>query len=153
MLAVESRNADSLVNNGYESSPDKMKDEMDFEETKESYTLSFDVPGINKKDLGIVLKGATLYVSGERKQRPCGTFKRSIPLPSDVDRENMSFIVENGVFSIVLQRIREKEKEKVPDFQTPQIINKMAKAYKAWWKQYYEDNRAYAERLERYDFD
>ena len=84
---------------------------------KNSYILRVDLPGMEKDELDLKIKDGILIISGIRKndykretensyimQRSFGSFSRSIGLPSDVDTENISASMENGVLNVTIKK-------------------------------------------------
>lgn len=81
----------------------------------ESFVVSAEIPGIKTDDLDIKFEGDTLSLKGERKphdigenssyhrrERPSGTFQRSLTLPSSVDPEKVKATYKDGVLTVVL---------------------------------------------------
>ncbi|MEO5971016.1 MAG: Hsp20/alpha crystallin family protein [Bdellovibrionia bacterium] len=89
----------------------------DVEETDSHFLVSFDLPGINKKDVNIELRDNQLIVSGERKEehkvekrnrmsteRFYGTFQRAFTLPSTVDADKVEAQYEDGVLRVAIPK-------------------------------------------------
>ena len=89
----------------------------DIEETDTHFLMTFDMPGISKKDVRIELRDNQLLVSGERQEqhrseknsrvnteRFHGTFVRSFTLPSNVDPEKVEAHYEDGVLRIAVPK-------------------------------------------------
>ena len=99
---------------------------VDVREEKDAYTLEMDLPGKTEKDINIELDRNVLTISScvksEReekkeqkaeakeaekyliKERTCSKFSRSFTLPEDVDFENLTAKVINGVLSVTMPR-------------------------------------------------
>ena len=99
---------------------------VDVKEDDKAYTLEMDVPGKTEKDINIELNRNVLTISSEiksekeekkeakeeaknadkylLKERSYSKFSRSWTLPDDVDAENISAKVTNGVLSVVMPR-------------------------------------------------
>ena len=88
-----------------------------FKEKDNSFVLSADIPGLNKKDIKINVANGRLSISGERtfetdqendnyhyQERRFGTFDRSFNLPETVDEDNISASFKNGILSIQLPK-------------------------------------------------
>ena len=99
---------------------------MDIKETKESYKLFIDLPGVDKKDIDIKVKGNELQITAKResvkkdedsekfltKERKGGSFQRIISLPDDADRKAISAENRNGVLELTIHKLPESiEKE------------------------------------------
>ena len=78
--------------------------------------LVAEVPGINRSDLEIQVKGRTIRLSGSksvqypenasvhRRERLQGRFDRSITLPIEVDQDGITAECRNGVLILTLPR-------------------------------------------------
>ncbi len=89
---------------------------VDIIEEDDAIRVDVEAPGMNPEDLSVSVSGDYLIVRGDKKQetRECvgvhrsercyGAFRRSIPLPVDVDRDKVDAIFKNGVLSIVLPK-------------------------------------------------
>lgn len=91
---------------------------MDVKESKDSYELIVDVPGVETKDIHLSLKDSTLTISVEREsskkdegenfrriERSSGVVTRSISLPEDVDVEKIEAENKNGVLKVVISKL------------------------------------------------
>ena len=90
---------------------------IDFTETDDSYQLSADLPGVEEKDLDVAVDGDMLTIRAEHSQkeekkekdyhimeRRSGSYQRAIPLPADIDPENIKAKFKNGVLSLSLPK-------------------------------------------------
>ncbi|MBQ0050700.1 MAG: Hsp20/alpha crystallin family protein [Treponema sp.] len=97
---------------------------VDVKENEAAYTLEMDLPGKTEKDLKIELNKNVLTISSEEetkteesseaekkeeckwliRERSCTKFSRSFSLPEDVDGEQLSATVKNGVLSVIMPR-------------------------------------------------
>jgi len=90
----------------------------------DAFILTMDLPGVNKKDIGIHLDADVLTVKGSRKmdkdrkeddyiriEAPYGSFERSFYVPATVDPARIEAKLENGVLQIVLP-VKEETKPK-----------------------------------------
>ena len=93
----------------------------DIREDEKSYIINMDVPGLTKEDLNVSLDKHFLSISGEKKseneesdrkyhlvERNYGSFKRSFRLPEDIDANQISAKVENGILSVSIEKAEEK---------------------------------------------
>ena len=90
----------------------------DLKETKDTVNFSFEVPGVNKKDLELTIQDLKLYLkagreaekteSGEnyiKMERFSGSSYRSIALPSTIDvHKDISAKLENGILSVKMHK-------------------------------------------------
>lgn len=86
--------------------------------TDKEYTVTAEIPGMSEKDIRIdLLDEGALRIRGEKKQEHSdksvdmhrtessyGFFERVLPLPQDVDLEDVSASCENGLLTITLAR-------------------------------------------------
>jgi len=90
---------------------------VDVSETDEQVVVHVDLPGIDPEKVEILLTGNMLTVKGDspaeplakgetrhRRERPTGTFSRSIPLPAAVDAEKVSAQSRSGVLTVTLAK-------------------------------------------------
>ena len=93
---------------------------VDVYETKDSYIVSADLPGIKKEDIEIDLKDKTLSVRGEKKyeaksdkdnyvrvERQYGKFLRRFSLSDNVDTAKIKAIYKDGVLEIKIPKREE----------------------------------------------
>jgi HSP20 family protein len=85
--------------------------------------LVTEVPGINKADLDVQVKGRTLRISGtksvnypeqaslHRRERLAGRFDRAVTLPMTIDAEGVSAECQDGILVLLLPRA-EQDKPK-----------------------------------------
>jgi len=82
----------------------------------DDYLLIAEVPGINKSEINLQVKGNTIRLSGikavnygekasiHRRERPAGRFDRSITLPVEIDPEGMKAECRDGILALSLPR-------------------------------------------------
>lgn len=93
---------------------------VDIHETRDSYLLMAEVPGVKQEDIQVSIEGDTLTLKGERKretevredqyhriERSYGRFERSILLPSGVDADGVKATYRDGVLEIQLPKKEE----------------------------------------------
>lgn len=96
----------------------------DVTEDDDKFVLSFDLPGVDRKDVKISYKNGTLSISGERKEqkedknsryhrieRAHGKFYREFTLPTDIDEDKIDAKYKDGTLNITLPKT-EKAKPK-----------------------------------------
>ncbi|WP_264687777.1 Hsp20/alpha crystallin family protein [Wolbachia endosymbiont (group A) of Sympetrum striolatum] len=89
----------------------------DFYETKESYCLSLELPGISKESIDISISSDSLIVKGEKtcnneskdkqfyhRERYYGSFYRSIQLPVNVEQDKVSANFSDGVLHVTIPK-------------------------------------------------
>ncbi len=93
---------------------------VDVEENKKQYKLLLELPGLNKKDIKLNIKGNILTVSGEKKEikrseknrlhrneRKFGKFQRSFRVPKDVNQTKITAEFSEGVLNITMEKSEE----------------------------------------------
>lgn len=96
------------------------------EDEKGNIVVNADIPGVEKGDISITVKGNMLEISAEkreekeekeegyiRRERRYRKFYRSIPLPAEVDRDKVAAEVKDGVLTISMPRLKEAEVKKI----------------------------------------
>jgi len=88
----------------------------DIVESDDMYKIYVDLPGLEKKNIQIVLKGRILSISGERildkqegeivkrSERRRGAFSRSFVLPEEVDVSEAEAHFRRGVLKIAIPK-------------------------------------------------
>ena len=97
---------------------------VDLSENDSHYTITVEIPGVNKDDVHVELQDDLLVISGEKKsereekkdrgrylERSYGSFSRSFTLPGDADAERLEASFKDGVLKIRVPR-REAVKPK-----------------------------------------
>lgn len=99
----------------------------DISENDDSYTISFDIPGMKKEDIKIEIDSNILMISGERKrenktdkkdkiqrfEKTYGFFKRSFSLPQGIDPNGIQANYENGVLELALPKTAEAKPRRI----------------------------------------
>ncbi|MFH2047816.1 MAG: Hsp20/alpha crystallin family protein [bacterium] len=102
---------------------------VNIEETKDDVALTFELPGMEKDNIKVVVKDDVLTVSGERKVEKndeqksdgeyfirreirSGQFERSFTMPDTVNKDSINADYKNGLLVVKLQKKEEvKPKE------------------------------------------
>ena len=97
---------------------------VNIKDSKDEITLTLELPGMEKKDIRVMVKDDVLTVSGDRNFKSeekedgfvrteinTGSFSRSFTLPDTVDGEKISADYKNGMLEIKLTK-REEVKPK-----------------------------------------
>lgn len=125
------REVDRLFNDMFNVPGVRAEAEVDFaprvniSETKDDIRLTFELPGMDKEDIKVVVRDGNLTVSGERntreeqKDESCirteirtGKFSRTFTLPDTINAESISADYKNGLLEIRLGKLEEvKPKE------------------------------------------
>lgn len=106
----------------------------DVNETKDSYWVSFDMPGVKKEDIKIEVQGNELVISGERHrevkeqggettlrhERTYGKFERTFRMPTTIAADKIEAHYENGVLTVALPKKAEAVQGRTIEIQTGQ---------------------------------
>jgi len=100
---------------------------VDFSENDDAYTERVEIPGLEPKDVHVMLQDNVLTVKGEKKQeltekderfyrteRSYGAFSRSIRLPSSVDGSKVTAVFHNGVLTVTVPKGPEAKAATIP---------------------------------------
>ena len=91
----------------------------------DDFVLVAELPGVNRDDLDIQVKGNTVRLSGSkvpkypekiglhRRERPFGRFDRALTLPIEVDADRVQASYRDGVLAILLPRAERDKPRKI----------------------------------------
>jgi HSP20 family protein len=96
---------------------------MEVSETDSGLRVVAELPGMEEKDVDVILDGDVLTIRGERREavedegrrfseRWYGAFERRIPLPYKVDEDRIEASFDNGLLSVTLPRSAEAEERR-----------------------------------------
>ncbi len=88
---------------------------IDVEETDKNYRVTADLPGMDEKDVEVLLHDGMLTIRGEKKlenesqdrtfsERFYGRFERQLSFDRDVDQEAVTAAFKNGVLTVTIPR-------------------------------------------------
>jgi HSP20 family protein len=88
---------------------------IDVEETDKNYRVTADLPGMDEKDVEVLLQDGLLTIRGEKKlenesqdrtfsERFYGRFERQLSFDRDVDQEGVTAAFKNGVLTVTIPR-------------------------------------------------
>ena len=97
---------------------------IDMSEDDKAYKISAELPGLDAKDVDVLISGDTLVLKGEKRQekeekeknyyfseRAYGSFQRAFELPAGIDRDKISADFAKGVLTITLPKTPEAQKQ------------------------------------------
>jgi HSP20 family protein len=97
---------------------------MDVSETDKEFKITAELPGMDEKDIDVSVSNEVLTIKGEKKaekeekkpnyyrmERSYGAFQRSIPLPVEVEKDQVQANFKKGVLSIVIPKSEKAVKE------------------------------------------
>ena len=92
----------------------------DISEDSKSYSLSFDLPGVEKKDVDISISNDVLTVSGSRELNGShdenysrfnkiqyGEFEKSFHLPDNAEQSKVNAKMDSGVLTLTIKKSKE----------------------------------------------
>ncbi len=93
---------------------------IDVRESEKEIRVKAELPGMDEKDIEVLLDNETLTIKGEKKEEKedkgkshyhveCsyGSFQRVIPLPAGIDQKKVQAQFKNGVLNISLPKTEE----------------------------------------------
>ena len=113
----------------YEAPVGAMMPRMDVTEDEDRFRLAVELPGMDEKDVEVVLNDDVLTIKGEKRaetkqtekpytymERSYGSFRRSIPLGVEVVTDKIEATFDKGVLTIDLPKTAEAKKafKKIP---------------------------------------
>lgn len=95
---------------------------IDITEDDKAYRVTAELPGMNEKDIEVVVSGDRLTLRGEKRQerqdankhlseRSYGMFQRSFTLPEAIDRERIEAGFNNGVLTLTLPKTEQAARQ------------------------------------------
>ena len=99
---------------------------VDLSETKDSFIIKAELPGLDAKDVEVRISGNVLTLKGEKKkeeeekdehhyraERYYGSFHRTFQLPTNVKAEKIEATFEKGVLKVMLPKVEEAKKKPI----------------------------------------
>ena len=99
---------------------------VDMSETKDSFIVKAELPGLDAKDVEVSISGDVLTIKGEKKkeveekdehhyraERYYGSFQRSFQLPVGVQADKVEAAFDKGILRITLPKVEEAKKEEI----------------------------------------
>ena len=106
--------------------PDRARAPIDVRETDDAYLVEVDLPGIDPKNLELLIEGRTLTIRGQMteekeekqgnyllKERRQGQFMRAVALPAMVDVDKVTSKFENGQLTITLPKAAQNRARRI----------------------------------------
>jgi len=95
---------------------------IDVRETDKGLEVTAEIPGVDEKDIDVMLANGQLTIRGEKKferdqkeagyhmmERSYGSFARSLPLPFEVDEKAVTAAFDKGVLKVSLPKSPQAE--------------------------------------------
>ncbi len=97
---------------------------LDETEDDKAFHVKIELPGMDQEDVDITLSDGLLIIRGEKKQeeedrgkdfyrseRTFGAFRRTLPIPVDVDESKIEASFKKGVLNITLPKTEEAKRK------------------------------------------
>ena len=101
--------------------------DVDVAETADLLTVRAEVPGMEPKDIQVLLENGVLTLRGEKRQeieqkdarlyrseRHYGSFARSLRLPANIDASKVTATFKNGVLTVAMPKTAEARGRSIP---------------------------------------
>ena len=75
---------------------------LDVQQDEKSWTVTLDMPGVTREDLGINIEGSIVRI--ETRAEAKRAYKTAYELPQDIDAEASTAKLENGVLTLTLAK-------------------------------------------------
>ncbi len=96
---------------------------MDITENEKEFSVALELPGVSEKDIHLSLEKNCLTIEGEKKEeheekeegyrhieRSYGSFRRVIPLSTEIDESKVKAAFKKGVLTIKIPKSKEAKK-------------------------------------------
>lgn len=117
---------DEFFNDAVATRQGSFSPKINISENEKQFMIDVEVPGMEKKDIGVSLENRQLTISGERKieneengtryhrvETHFGSFSRSFRLPDSVDESSIDAQYSNGILSITIDKSEEQMKRQI----------------------------------------
>ncbi|KAH8554762.1 small heat shock protein [Umbelopsis sp. PMI_123] len=115
-----------LSRRGQQTDPQRIAPALDIYENDKSWQVHTELPGVKKEDIKLETHGNNLVISGDfnrsseqnennvkYQERRYGAFQRTIPLPENVDKNNIKANYNDGVLEIAIPKSAEASPKKI----------------------------------------
>ena len=83
-------------------------------EAENGYTLEVELPGVKKENVSIEMERNVLTIKGSRKRGETETtYERSFRVADQIDSDNVTAVMEDGVLRVSLNKKKESEAKKI----------------------------------------
>jgi HSP20 family protein len=110
----------------FEGSWNVFNPKVNISENDTEVVVSAELPGMDEKDVEVSVSRDMLTISGEKKEekeeedknyyrveRSYGSFRRSIPLPGEVNPDDVEATFNNGVLDVTLPKTEASQRKKI----------------------------------------
>jgi len=112
---------------GFPSMSRSFMPDLEVRETKDSYVICADLPGLTEDNLNVDVTGNRLTISGKREEeqrdegdrywayeRSFGSFTRSFVLPEGTQPEQIDARLNHGVLEVRIPKVKAEEAKRIP---------------------------------------
>lgn len=99
---------------------------LDVHEDKDQFTISLELPGVDRKDITVSIENGHLVIAGERKaetilettevhrqERYYGKFSRALALPTAVAADKVKAAYKDGILTVTLPKAEEAKPKQI----------------------------------------
>ena len=99
---------------------------VDISETDDDIIVTAEMPGMDQKDIKLMIRDNTLTIKGEKKreeekkeknyhriERSYGCFERSFTLPVNVETDKITATYKNGILNITIPKTEEEKPKEI----------------------------------------
>lgn len=99
---------------------------VDISETKDSFVVKAELPGLEAKDIHVSISGDLLTIKGEKKkeeedkdehhhcvERYYGSFQRTFRVPANIKADKIDAAFDKGVLKVTLPKTEEAKKKEI----------------------------------------
>jgi len=97
----------------------------DVEETGDAYVVEVELPGVQREDVSVEFGGGELAVTGEveerervgflrKRTRPVGRFEYRVALPAEVEDEQVTASLTDGVLTVRVPKAAHARQRRIP---------------------------------------
>ena len=110
----------------YRSLAEEWSPSIDLSETKDSFVVKAELPGLDAKDVEVSISGNLLTIRGEKKkeeeekdehhyrsERYYGSFQRVFQLPTNLKADKVEASFDKGVLKVTLPKVEEAKKKQI----------------------------------------
>lgn len=129
LSVIKNNGFERLVNEIFESAQNQktgFSPACEIKELSESYTINFEVPGVDPSQIDIEVLDRVLHIKGQKKNsydeqssKPLlselkyGEFRRSFSLPENANVEDVSADYKSGILSLKISKLEPMKAKKI----------------------------------------
>lgn len=87
---------------------------VDVKEEENQFIIDVETPGMDEKDIKISIENSAIHIEGEKViGKSSRSFSKSFTLPDSIDMENTEALVENGILTVKIPKIKKEAPKKI----------------------------------------